>query len=127
MLLRKTGLLVIFAVLTVITAIWLYTYDAKLETASAPLKIVSLELAWTPSNASCVVDSWQQLDLIAIAQRSIVIDYAFVAFYTTTLVLMIFVFIGPPVNLINKLLIGAAIAAGLGDVVENIFMQRYLH
>jgi hypothetical protein len=127
MLPKSTGLLIVFAVLTVITAIWLYTYDAKLETAPAPMKIVSLELAWTPSTAGCIVDSWQRQNLVTVAQHSILIDYIFIFFYTATLVLAIFVFVGPPVSITSKLLTVAAIVAGLGDVIENIFMQQYIH
>ncbi|MBL0743434.1 patatin-like phospholipase family protein [Chryseolinea lacunae] len=76
-----SGALVFFLVVLC----WITSYNDKLVTTDAPLKIVSLQWTWNAEKAHAIVQSWKEKDVIAIALHSISIDYLFIVAYTLLL------------------------------------------
>jgi hypothetical protein len=60
----------------------------QLNTKQAPCGIVSLQLAFTPSKAAAVIDSWRQHHLDGPAKRSLFTDLGFIVCYAWTLGLL---------------------------------------
>jgi len=119
-------ILLITAVTVLASGGWVNHYNAQLETDQAPLKIVSLELAWTKEQAHLVVDSWNE-QMHDAALGGIYADYFFIVCYTVFLVLGAWYSARIPQHLKEtKALAVALVFAGLCDVVENIFRTQYL-
>ncbi|MBN1450953.1 MAG: hypothetical protein JW963_08065 [Anaerolineales bacterium] len=132
------GTLVLFAVFRVL--------DAPLRTPAAPNGIVSFELAGTPSQAQAIIDSWQEMAVLAndvagepvpgMANRAysfavfgLGIDYLFMPVYATALALGILLAAGRHKGRFASLgawLGWGAYAAALFDAVENYALVRML-
>lgn len=114
-------------VFMVASALWLLKYNDMLVTAEAPLKIVSLELAWSDEKAARVADSWSA-DQTTSALYSIYVDYLFIVAYTAFLVLCVLAAnVGTQLSSRTKVFIALSIVALVADTIENIFMTSFLN
>lgn len=71
---------------TLAAALGLFYQGKQLETDQAPKRVVSLELARTQAQAETVIASWKAKDVKAVAVYQILLDFIFIAGYTTVLV-----------------------------------------
>jgi hypothetical protein len=123
----KVVFIAVSLVLMVASAMWLLKYNRELLTAEAPLKIVSLELAWSNQKATRVADSWS-VDQTTSALYSIYVDYLFILAYTLFLMVCVLAAnIDPQLTFRTKVFLTLAAGALLTDVIENIFMTSFLN
>ena len=123
----KIVFIVVSFVFMVASALWLLKYNEKLATAAAPLKIVSLELAWSNEKATRVADSWSD-DQTTSALYSIYVDYLFILAYTFFLIVCVLaVNDGLELAFRTRAFVALAIVALVTDTVENIFMTSFLN
>lgn len=118
-------LLIFSAIAAVIAGAWVMAYGNQLKTTSAPMGIVSLEMAWTTEAANCVAESWNNAGVTSAAIESINVDCVFIPFYTLFLVLAVWL-AAPSGNRWTRPTMALLILAGLCDVIENIFMKQFL-
>ena len=100
--------------------------DFPLRTPSAPLGIVSFELAGTPENANAIIESWDQRAKL-FAAFGLGLDYLFMPAYALTISLGVLMALRKHGGWFTK--IGGAIGwgallAALFDAVENVFLWR---
>jgi hypothetical protein len=125
-------LLTVTAAATVVCA----RFFPPLATRTASKGIVSLELAWTQNRVAEVTDSWRVERLERAAQRSVSLDFLFIALYAATIALL-GVMAGRAAtasgllssehaDTVGTALAIAPLAAGLCDCVENVGLLALL-
>ena len=128
----KYSLLILLPLLigTVTMIIILQKQGHALRTAATPLGIVSFEFAKTTDEAETVLHAWQpnsKINLIAIAQKNIWLDFIFIPFYS------LFLFAACRKiryhsqkwqKKAGKNFAYGALAAGVFDIIENYFMLQ---
>jgi hypothetical protein len=126
---RNQYLLLIFLFLaTVFSGASVTIFNAKLATPGSPLKIVSLELAWSDLNANCVADSWNS-ELTEIAIHSIDLDFVFAFFYTLFLAIAVYIAnssVGKVSSKAKTFILISVFVAGICDAIENFYMKSFL-
>jgi hypothetical protein len=136
--------------LTVLTGFLVTRSGRCLKTGSAPLAIVSLELAWKPADATAIRNEWTNTfcsdgnivsdavvvlpDVVTVshmAKKNIVDDFWFLMAYTLLFMVCVarvdpFRLPGQPVSRRTKLFVAFALMAGVLDSLENFFMWKFL-
>ena len=70
-----------FTTLSAILLLQLRGLDTPLRSDTAPLGIVSYELAWSAPRASAIIDAWRSSDAIEPAKVSLGVDFVFLLAY----------------------------------------------
>ncbi len=124
---HKYPILIGSFVLMALAAHWVSSSNEKLITDRAPHKIVSLELAWKDFKANRIAESWEKIKLTDTAIYSIQQDFLFIITYTLFLLCCVLAINGPSdFNRWTKIFIACILIAFAGDMVENMFMLRFL-
>lgn len=125
--------------LLIITALGMRPSSSCLLTATTPLAIVDLELAFNQATANSIKELWtshQCSGTLSISSNAmeaaiinIILDFAFIVSYTWFFVVLVVLTRANDSLAMDKVtLLGcyATLAAGLLDVIENIFMLIFL-
>lgn len=127
---RRKHLLAVSTLLTIALMVAMHVTNAPLENQTAPLGIVSLQLAGSPATARAIITSWgaagQQWALINLA-----IDYPYLIAYATTLGLGCLMLAERSAQTGRAARLGVALAWGVVaaaclDAVENALLLALL-
>jgi hypothetical protein len=123
----RTVTLIGLSVVTVGLMVLLAIQGAPLTTETSPWGIVSLELAWSTSNADRVVESWSTLG--DTPTRQILLDFPFLVFYPVCLSLWLSLMARGAkgwVATMGVLLSWGVLFSGPLDAIENLAMLKML-
>src|SRR6267154_1858304 len=124
---NKYPLLIATFVLMALAGHWVNSSNEKLITNRSPNKIVSLELAWSDFRANRILEAWEKMKGVDTAIYSIQQDFLFIITYTLFLCCCVLAINGPGAfSRWTKIALACLLAAFAGDVIENIFMLRFL-
>ncbi|HEX6889532.1 MAG TPA: hypothetical protein VF141_02525 [Chryseolinea sp.] len=131
-------LIPVWLTVTLLTGAWVnssLTDVGEKSTSLSVSDVLALEIAWTEQRAKKLVSDWDEDEKSAL-KKSIYRDYWFIPAYCILLVLLLAVKNKVVIRLrwnkvrmewpVRRLLVALVILAALLDIIENIFMTRYL-
>lgn len=129
----KKLLLLFFLAGTLIMMLVMARTGSTLKTPATPMGILDLEFAYNLSKTQTILNAWaptSQLDNIAVAKTNTWWDFIFLFFYSVFLFLACKKIASNYKTAVAKagnIIAGAAIAAGILDILENAGMLLSLH